>query len=434
MSASKFDSFPEYKSAKLAWIDKIPKQWEIKKIKYISTVENSGAFGLEPGEAEFDLPVCTTAQISTNSVFNVTKMPVRSFSSKEKKFYLGRIGDIFVVKSSGSNTNIISGKLGQIKHDTPEIIFSNFLMRIRPKKDLVHPQFLAYFLSSELTKQRIKRMVATTTYPNINVPKYVDSTISLPPLNEQPIITHFILNVDSYTTSLVEQLEKQVHLIKEKRSALITQAVTKGLNPDVAMRDSGIDYIGLIPEHWTVGQISKLFDIKAGGDLDREHFSHKKDQLHKFPIYTNATDENSIYGFTSKPKFNSNTITVSGRGDVGYAIYRDHAYDAIIRLLVLEPRKNYNCMFFKSCISEIIDFKVGSSAINQLSTTQISPYYVPIPPTDEQNEIAEFLSKKINLTLQNVKKIEEQIITLNEYRNALISAAVTGKIDVRGQA
>jgi hypothetical protein len=90
MSASKWKPYPEYKSTKLAWIDKIPIPWDIKKIKHISIVENSGAFGLEPGDAEFDLPVCTTAHISTNSEFNVPKMPVRSFSSKEKEDYIGR--------------------------------------------------------------------------------------------------------------------------------------------------------------------------------------------------------------------------------------------------------------------------------------------------------------------------------------------------------
>lgn len=190
-------------------------------------------------------------------------------------------------------------------------------------------------------------------------------------------------------------------------------------------KDSGVEWVKSIPTHWQSAQLSKLFEIKAGGDLKIEYFSPVLSEFHPYPIYTNATDERVVYGYTSKAFFNGNSITVSGRGDVGYAIYREQPFDAIIRLLVLTPRSEIAPKFFMYFIREVIDFQVESSAIGQLSTNQISPFKVVFPNFKEQQKIANFLDHETAKIDTLIAKQEKLIELLKEKRQAVISHAVT---------
>lgn len=190
-------------------------------------------------------------------------------------------------------------------------------------------------------------------------------------------------------------------------------------------KDSGVEWIGNIPPHWEVASLSKLFSIKAGGDVQQSLFSEVCSDDYPYPIYTNANDEFAVYGYTKKANYQSNTITVSGRGDVGFAVYRNHAYDAIIRLLVLAPLKRLECKFYSYFINSVIDFKVESSAIGQLSTQQISPYKSVIPSRVEQRNITIFLDHETAKIDNLIEKQQQLIELLKEKRQAVISHAVT---------
>jgi type I restriction enzyme S subunit len=214
------------KDSGVEWLGEIPAHWEVKRLKRVSAVENSGAYGAEPGEGAVDLPVCTTAHLTIDGRFLVDEMPVRGFSMLDAAHYIGAPGDIFVVKSSGSNTNIISGKLGLVTETTPKLVFSNFLMRIRPHRSSVFPEFLAYLLRSELTRERIQRMVATTTYPNIDVPEYVGSAIAIPSIDEQRAVADVLDRETARIDALVAKVREAIDRLKELRTALISAAVT----------------------------------------------------------------------------------------------------------------------------------------------------------------------------------------------------------------
>lgn len=189
--------------------------------------------------------------------------------------------------------------------------------------------------------------------------------------------------------------------------------------------DSGVEWLGQVPGHWKIASIGRLFDIKAGGDLKEEFFSKDKTIQHCYPIYTNTVVSKQVYGFTNKPFFKKNTITVTGRGDVGYAIYRDHSYDAIIRLLVLSPRDKKTCKFFMYYLNSVLDFKVENTAINQLSTMQISPYRITYPTFEEQIIIINFLDHETAKIDNLIEKQKRLIKLIKEKRQAVISHAVT---------
>lgn len=193
--------------------------------------------------------------------------------------------------------------------------------------------------------------------------------------------------------------------------------------------DSGVEWLGEVPEHWRLATVSRLFDIKAGGDVKKEYFSEEQSDEYPYPIYTNSTKEAAVYGYSKKAFFHENTITVSGRGYIGYAIYREHKYDAIIRLLVLSPRNKRPCKFFMYYINDVLDFQVANTAISQLSTEQISPYQLVLPPLQEQQTIANFLDKATSKIDTLIEKQTKLITLLKEKRQAVISTAVTRGLD-----
>lgn len=216
------------KDSGVEWLGRLPAHWAIKRLKRVAMIENSGCYGADEhsDQATVRIKTCTTAHISADSRFLFESMEERFFSPAEASRYAGAPGDIFVVKSSGSNTNIISGKLARIDRNHPSVVFTNFLMRVRPNKIHVEPEFLEYFLSSTITRRRIERMVATTTYPNINVSEYASALIPIPTLEEQRSITTTINKKVSRIATLIAKTERSIELLREHRTALITAAVT----------------------------------------------------------------------------------------------------------------------------------------------------------------------------------------------------------------
>jgi type I restriction enzyme S subunit len=180
------------KPSGIEWRGDVPEHWEVKPLKHVVSIDNSGSYGTEPDGAEVTLPVATTAQIDREGRFHVSDMPARGFSQPEVDRYGCRDGDLLIVKSSGSATNIISGKVGLVDASTPRFVFSNFLMRVRPKQEWINPKFLLLLLKSHLTRQRVERMCSTTTYPNLDVGEYTSALLPFPPIAEQGSIVLFV--------------------------------------------------------------------------------------------------------------------------------------------------------------------------------------------------------------------------------------------------
>lgn len=194
-------------------------------------------------------------------------------------------------------------------------------------------------------------------------------------------------------------------------------------------KDSGIAWIGEIPEHWSLVSIGKLFNVYAGGDAKPDYYSDTKDSEHPFPVYTNTRSEHEIYAYTSKAIFPANTITVTGRGDVGHAIYRKTPYDAIIRLLSLTPKNNYDCRFYTYFIDIVIPFMDGKSAVAQLSSLQLKPQLVCLPSNEEQQSIATYLDQKCSEIDKLITLQEEMITKLQSYKQSVITESVTKGLD-----
>ncbi len=214
------------KASGVEWLGDVPAHWDAMPLKHFAAIDNSGCFGEEPVGALEVLPVATTAQIDSLGRFAVEKMPLRGFTSEQLARYACSTSDILVVKSSGSADNIISGKAGLVDDSTASFVFSNFLMRVRPKKSIADARFVFALLRSDLSRQRVQLMCSSTTYPNLKVGQYISSPLPLPPLTEQVLISDFLSVEIVKFDALLSQSERLINLLQERRAALISAAVT----------------------------------------------------------------------------------------------------------------------------------------------------------------------------------------------------------------
>ena len=190
-------------------------------------------------------------------------------------------------------------------------------------------------------------------------------------------------------------------------------------------KDSGVQWLGEFLGHGGCVFINRLFNIKAGGDVKPELYADKKDENHPFPVYTDTKSADDVYAYTSLATCPSNSITVTGRGEVGHAIFRETPYDAIVRLLSLTPKSNIICKFYAYFIDTVIPFSSDSAAIGQLSAVQIKQKHVTLPPLSEQRSIVSFLDAKCGKIDEWVTKKQKEVEHLQELKQRVIADAVT---------
>lgn len=214
------------KDSGIEWLGKIPAHWEVVRLKYHAQFDNSGIWGDEPETCDAPIPVARTADISIDGRINFQDMPMRCLSAAEMKAYKCRPGEIIVVKSSGSVSNVVTGKAALVTQEMPTFSFSNFLLRVIPSQVVWDSRFLYAFLTSHMVRKRIELMVSGTTYPNLKVSEYRGFEVPLPNQPEQQAIADFLDCETAKIDALIGKIEKAIELLKEYRTALISAAVT----------------------------------------------------------------------------------------------------------------------------------------------------------------------------------------------------------------
>ncbi len=401
-------SYSEYKNTDINWLGEIPKHWTKSRFKYF-------------------LEQCTYP--STNS----HKIGLENIESQTGK-YIHTNSDFEGMGIAFEKGDIIYGKLRPYLKKVWLAEFSGnaigdfYVYRF---KNNVYNRYIKWMMLSDNFTEIVCSGVDGAKMPRVSSNFINSLEYYLPPISEQKKIADFLDEKTTKIDTLIIEKRSQIQELQAYRSSIITETVTRGLNPHVTLRSSGIDWLGDIPEHWNIVRLGLLFEAKAGGDAKPELYSEFKDETHPYPVFTNSMIESQIYAYTSQPIFRAGSITVTGRGDIGHAFLRKEDFDAIIRLVVLTPSKELCCAYFRYFIDTVIPFFTDSAAVGQLSAAQISKYSIAVPPIDEQKEIAEFLDEKTGKIEELIGELEAQLKDLEDYKRSVITEAVTGKVDVR---
>jgi len=288
--------------------------------------------------------------------------------------------------------------------------------------------YLKYLLNNSVEiKRQIYKEIKGTTRVALKFNQLTNFIVPLPPLPEQQKIAEILETIDN----AIEKTDKIIEKYKRIKQGLMQDLLTKGIDENGNIRDEKTHKfkdspLGRIPEEWEVVRLGEIFNIKAGGDIDKLSYSDIKDKRFQYPIFSNTLENKGLYGYSDKFTYPENCITITGRGTLGHAIPRFEKFNAIIRVLVLIPKFEMNIIFVSEYINNKINFIVESTGVPQLTAPKVAEYYIPLPPLPEQQRIAEILSQ-IDQTIEKEQQYKEK---LQRIKQGLMQDLLTGKVRV----
>lgn len=406
------------KESGIDWIGQIPEEWEVIKFKYLGDVKQGLTYSpSDIVDKDEGILVLRSGNIQngvldfTNNVYVKTKVA---------ESIVLRKNDILITARNGSSALI--GKNAIIDTDI-KATFGAFMMVFRTNKSLI-AKFAFYLMNISFNFYRT--FFATSTVNQLTAAIFNGIEVPLPSISEQQKIADFLDKKTAQLDKIKALLGEQIQKLKDYRASLIYETVTKGLDKTVPMKDSGIDWIGQVPQGWEVSRLKYFFDIYAGGDIDERNTVDEYSENHPYPVISNSLENEGILGYTNNFRFQGDSVTVTGRGDVGKAVYRNIEFYPVVRLLVCIPKKQVDCRFVTYWINSAIIEK-NQTAVSQLTIQMLGELIFTKVPYVEQKKIADFLDEK---TVQIDKLIQiknKQVENINKQRQTLIYDYVTGK-------
>lgn len=439
------DSYTHYKESGAEWLGKVPEHWAITPIKQIGRLKSGACLPQEEqGKKGEQLPyykVNALGQAKSDDIL----LPNESTISYETAASLGAY--IFPPSS------IVFAKVGAALFlsrirliDRPACIDNNMMGLVI--QSIHHTPFILYAMS--LVK--FDFIASPGTIPSLNEAQIGNYCLAIPPQNEQQIITNFL---DRETTKIVELIEEQQRLIvllKEKRQAIISCAVTRGLNLKVPMRDTDIEWLGELPQHWKLLRLKQIVavPITDGPHETPQFYDEGVPFVSAEAVSTGRIDFAKIRGFISEEDNRKYSLKYTPRMHDIYLI-KSGATTGISA--IVEERTDFNIwsplaaircgkeahpyfmlhfMRSKNFLEAIaLNWSFGTQPNIGMGVIENLP--CPVPPMDEQIAIVEYLKCETDKLNNLIAEAQQAIALLQERRKALIYAAVTGKIDVRSQ-
>lgn len=437
--------YPSYRKTDLPWFGQIPAHWEVKRLKQVTNVKFSSVDKLS---REDEKPVLLSNYVDVYKNEQITSdlefMKATASDDEIKRFTL-RKNDVMITKDSESWNDIAVP--AYVPNDLENVLCGYHLALIRPNSSEMDGKFLLRALQSKTIRYQFE--VEATGITRYGIDQYAISSafFPVPPISEQQTIAAYLDRQTAKIDALITKKERLLDLLAEQRAALISQAVTKGLNPDVKMKDSGVAWLGQVPEHWKVKQLKRLtYQITDGTHVTPTYVENgipflRVTDIHTSKIYFEEVaripeSEHKELIKRCNPKKGDLLLSKNGSVGIPKVVDWDEEFSIFVSLclLKLKPELNpfYASYFFKSQqIEEQINFGSKKNTVINLHLDQIQKFFFAVPPPEEQKQIIDYLDLQAERLNDLEAKIETVIERLREYRSALISSAVTGKIDVR---
>ena len=426
------ERYKEYKSSKVYWISEVPKSWQ--QIK-ISRIFHSIGSGTTPSSGDNTFYVdeginwLQSGDFKDNCVYSTTK--------KISEAAINRYG----LKLYPENAIVLAmygasiGKVGFLKIKTTVnqaccVLYDSPIMDIH---------YAFYSLISE--KDNLIRKSKGGTQPNISQELIKGHYLAVPPLAEQKQIVRYLEDKTSKIDAYVSEKEKEILLLQELKQKTIADAVTKGLNPDVKTKDSGISWIGEIPEHWETKRVASFFTGKVETNLD---FFYK----HAFKFYYGTLVPKNEVGDEDEYRETYVKYSVIHKDDIlinGLNLNYDFVSqrvaiapsDGIITsaYIVVRPRNGTNALYynylFKAMDSMKLFHGMGTGIRLTLSYDELKKQVIVVPPADEQRSIVSYIEEKCQKIDSLTTELQSEIDYLKEYKQRLIADCVTGQVNVQ---
>lgn len=448
----------EMKDSGIAWIKSIPKGWSNDTIRHLITCRDGGAWGIEPEEDE-EGTICLRiadfdygkGRFKTCSEDDLTH---RSYTVNQIKRLSLEKGDILIEKSGGGEKTPV-GRAVYYDGQYGSVLFANFMERLRFDTQRINAEFVEYWLRAWYACKCSPYYINQTTgIQNINLSLMLaKERVFFPEVEEQSSIVSFLNDRCNEIDSVISDIQYQLDTLEQYKRSIITEAVTKGLNSGTQMKESGVEWIGEFPSHWSLcpfGYVLKERNEKNNPIKTDERLSLSIDK--GITLYAEKTtnldrykDDVSQYKIAHEGDFVMNSMNmIVGAFDVSpyfgcvspaYYTFYDETDDHV--------KARFCNYFFKmkpmmkllfSMGKGIMAIDRGDDRVNtcrlKVSRYDLSNIPVCSPPVSEQREIVDFLDIKTAEIEEIIKIKKEQIETLNDYKNSIIFEYVTGKKEV----
>jgi len=439
--------YPKYKDSGIEWIGIVPKHWQLKRVDwefdYLKSVISKSDFKNEE-VFYYSIP---SIQLHGDGLYE------NGDNIDSNKILLNG-NELLISKLNPRKETIILTEPKKIK-----IIGSTEFIPL--VTNTCNKKFSYYLFLSHQTKEQICACVQSVTKSHQRArPEDIMKMWNIfPPYDEQKQIANYLDQKTKQIDTLIEKKQKLIELLKEKRSAIINQAVTKGLDPNVPMKDSGIEWLGEIPEHWKIKRIKYLLKAQKGalktGPFGSQLKNSELDVNGKIKVYNqrNVLDIDFESGdeFINEIKFNElkdfeiqeDDILITSRGTIGKcAIFPKGKQKGVLHPCLIRMQINQKIALNEwviayinesSYFNENVLLNSNATTIDVIYGNTLREVVIPTPPRDEQRIILDYIFKAVNNVNEAINNNDQLIEKLKEYRTTLISEVVTGKIDVRNE-
>jgi len=430
-----------YKDSGVKWVGKIPNEWGLIRLKYLTLFRNGYAFDSDE-YAEDGLPIMRIGDVSGSIDLEAMKKVPKDYEKLQHEFGIN-YGDVLLAL-----TGATIGKTAVFNlHE--KVLLNQRVAIIRPKKRLDNG-YLKYIVAFSGFKRHIDFECEGGAQDNIGKGEVGDFPTPLPDLTEQKVIANYLDRKTAQIDDLIAKKEKMIELLKEERIAIINQAVTKGFDPKIEMKDSGIEWLGKMPKHW---EIKKL---KFNASVQFSNVNKKSEEGELEVRLCNYVD--AYYNDFITPDLDFMEATASPEeirkfqlrvGDVIVTKDSEEWTDIAVPAYVASELPNVICGYHLAQIrpdTQLINgkylfwllstdcinyqFQIEASGVTRfgLGNYALSNSMVLIPPKKEQDKITDFLDRKTAQIDGQIEREKKSIELLKEFRTALISEVVTGKV------
>ena len=411
----RFRHYPEYKESGVEWIGKIPAHWKIKKIKHVVTFVS-----------EKSTPETDDIKISPENVESKTGKVLDFYSSYDSIGVKFQVGDVLFNKIRVYLNKVVFAEYGG--YSLGEMIV------IRPSLEDIG-KYLFYLMLSSRFIEYCNSISKGAKMPRTDVYDILNAQIPITSYQEQTQIANFLDRKTKQIDELIRIKERRIELLQAQRTTLVNQAVTKGLDPNVEMKPSGVEWIGEIPVHWKISKVKHEFESLDNLRVPLNSETRGSMELKVYDYYgaSGIIDKVENYIFDepliligedgANLQLRSTPLAFKATGK--YWV-NNHAH-------VLRPK--HGIIDYLTNMLESLDYThyITGAAQPKLTSEHLMNITVIIPPSLEQDQIANYLNHKTKQIDELIATEHRKIELLKEYRQSLISEAVTGKIDVRNE-
>lgn len=418
--------YEEYKDSGMSWIGEVPTQWKRSRLKFLFSHSNAGVWGEEEKGDENDIACFRVADFDYQKGYlGFDKLTMRNITAKELEGRLLSQGSLLIEKSGGGDATPV-GRVVRFNYED-KATCSNFVHFVTVDESHNSDFLYYYFYAMYANKENLLYFNQTTGIQNLKVGEYLGQSIFIPTYEEQQAIVSYLDEKCGKINGAIDVQKKKIDLLNELKQTIITNAVTKGLNPDAPMKDSGVEWIGEIPEHWKIKRTRFLCNIQTG---DKDTVNREDDGLYPFYVRSPKVERINTYSFDGE------AVLMAGDGVGAGKVfhYANGKFDYHQRVYNLHNFKDVSGLFFYYYILNkfryIIEEGAAKNTVDSVRLNMIQDFWMTIPPVSEQQNIVNYIDGEISKIDAQISKANRRIELLNELKQSIITEAVTGKIKV----